>query len=255
MARRKKVEFDQGSIKLPGTLGVDNPTGRHNADLGQSVARLVKGNTYKDLSTIALIPTRGTIHAKVVQAWWNMMAPMNQKFLRFFISGHEVGVAYSQTIEGILQNPDLREWKYILTMEDDCIPPQDGLLKLYESMDKYDVVQGLYWTKGEGGQPMIYGDPKVMPKNFTPQVPVIDDVQECNGLGMGFNLFKLSLFRDGRIEKPWFRTVQEVVPGQGARAFTQDLWFFNNAAKWGYRFACDTRIKVGHYDANTDIVW
>jgi hypothetical protein len=254
MGKRKKIApFNPAEIKLPGTVDA-TLEGKHNLNLQESSARLIKGSTYKDLSTVVLIPTRGTIHAKVVQSWWNLMMPMNQKNIKFFIAGHEVGVAYTQTIESILQHPELRNWKYILTMEDDCIPPPDGLLKLYESMDKFDVVQGLYWTKGEGGQPMIYGDPQVVPKNFIPQVPRPETVQECNGLGMGFNLFKMKIFQDERIEKPWFRTVQEVTPS-GAQAWTQDLWFFNNCAKWGYRFACDTRVRVGHFDAQSDIVW
>ena len=68
------------------------------------------------------------------------MAPMNQKFIRTFVIGMEVGAAYTQAIEQILANPVLRNWKYILTLEEDNMPPPDGLLKLYESMDKFDVV-------------------------------------------------------------------------------------------------------------------
>jgi hypothetical protein len=128
-------------------------------------------------------------------------------------------------------------------------------LKLYESMDKFDVVQGLYWTKGEGGQPMIYGNPKAIPKGFQPQVPIPETVQECNGLGMGFNLFKMSIFKDKNLEKPWFKTHQSYQEGVGAKCYTQDLYFYERAAKLGYRFACDTRVKVGHYDSLGDIVW
>jgi hypothetical protein len=167
----------------------------------------------------------------------------------------EVGQAYNSMIEMILNNSDLSKWKYILTIEEDNAPPADGLLKLYESMDKYDVVQGLYWTKGEGGQPMIYGDPKVIPKSFIPQRPIADTVVECNGLGMGFNLFRLDIFKDTNLVKPWFKTIQEVIPGQGARAYTQDLYFFEQAAKQGYRYAVDCRVKVGHYDFANDIMW
>lgn len=108
---------------------------------------------------------------------------------------------------------------------------------------------------GEGGQPMIYGDPKAVPKSFIPQVPQLDTLQECNGLGMGFNLFKLNVFKDPRLPKPFFKTYQNYEPGVGARSYTQDLYFYENAGKLGYRFACDTRIKVGHLDYEADIVW
>jgi hypothetical protein len=229
--------------------------GIHNKDLDSSVNRLEKSKSYRDLSTIIICPTRGQIPARVVQSWMGLMRPMNQKVVGpIFISGMEVGAAYNAGIEMILANPDLSQYKYVLTIEEDNMPPADGLLKLYEDMEKYDVVQGLYWTKGEGGQPMIYGDPNVMPKNFIPQVPQLNTVQHCNGLGMGFNLFKLDIFKDPDIPKPWFKTVQEVVSG-GARAYTQDLYFYENASKCGYIFACDTRVKVGHYDYQNDIIW
>jgi hypothetical protein len=225
--------------------------GGHNQNLDQSRARLIQGGTYKDLSTICIVPTRGLIHYKVVQSWMSLMTAMNQKFFRIFISNMEVGEAYNAGIEMVLNNPELSKWKYILTMEEDNLPPPDGLLKLYESMHKYDVVGGLYWTKGEEySQPMIYGDPKVMPKNCAPQLPIPGTVQECNGLGMGFNLFKLSMFKDEKIPKPWFKTVQE----NGAQ-FTQDLYFYLNAAKEGYRFACDNRVLVGHMDVQNDKIY
>jgi len=247
---------------------VDNfQGGFHNQDLEKSRERLSNAKTYKDLSTICVIPTRGMIHFRVVQSWMGLMSAMNQKFIRIFISGMEVGAAYNAAIEMILANPELSKWKYILTMEEDNMPPPDGLLKLYEAIDTtsdglnglnggpFDAVQGLYWTKGEGGQPMIYGDPGAFPLNFIPQMPKPDCVQRCMGLGMGFDLFRLDIFKDPRLPKPFFKTVQEHIPNVGTRLMTQDLYFFENAGKLGYKFACDTKIKVGHYDADRDIVW
>jgi hypothetical protein len=174
---------------------------------------------------------------------------MNQQFVGpIFITNAEVGDAYNKAVEMILDNPQLAKFKYLLTVEHDNIPPSDGLLRLYEGMEKYDGVGGLYWTKGETGQPMIYGDPNVMPRNFIPQVPRPETLQHCNGTGMGFNLFKIAMFK--KMPRPWFRTVQEK-----DKAFSQDLWFFNNAAGYGYKFACDTRVKVGHLDFSTGTVW
>lgn len=230
-------------------------SGRHNQDLDSSIARIEKAKTYQDLSTICIIPTRGMIHAKVIQNWWTLFTPMNQKFIRMFAIGMEVGAAYCNMIEAILADPNLSKWKYILTLEEDNMPPPDGLLKLLENMDKYDAIGGLYWTKGELGQPMIYGNPHEIPLTFVPQLPIPETIQECNGLGMGFTLFKLDIFKDPRVPKPWFKTLQEYKPGVGARGYTQDLYFFENIYKLGYKVACDTRVKVGHYDKENDIVW
>jgi hypothetical protein len=234
---------------------VENLEGIHNSNLIESRDRLIQGSTYQDLSTVCIVPTRGSIPAKVVQSWMGLMSPMNQKFIRFFVIGMEVGEAYNNAIETLLANPELQNWKYILTLEEDNMPPPDGLLKLYECMKEYDVVGGLYWTKGEGGQPMIYGDPKTMPLNFIPQLPQTATVQHCNGLGMGFTLFKTAIFKDSRLQKPYFKTMQEYREGQGSKMMTQDLYFFEKLASLGYRVACNTHCKVGHYDLNQDIVW
>jgi hypothetical protein len=225
----------------------------HNNNLDGARDRLMRGNSYKDLSTVCVIATRGVVPWRVVSSWWSLITPMNQKFLRIGVENMEVGEAYNQAVETILNNPELSKWKYMLTIEEDNCPPPDGLLKLYESMDKFDVVGGLYWTKGECGQPMIYGDPNVMPQNYIPQLPRPETVQRANGLGMGFNLFKIDIFR--KVPKPWFKTLQEYKPGIGTEMATQDLYFYKKAALDGFKFACDTRVKVGHWDQNTQTMW
>lgn len=236
-------------------FSIPTNVGFHNQD-AHAIARLRKAGTYKDLSTVIICPTLGKIHCRIVAPWLGLIKPMNQKVLGpLFVQGLEVGAAYQTGFEAILQHPELSKWKYVLTLEDDNAPPPDGLMKLYESIDggvdgrKYDSVCGLYWTKGEAGQPMIYGDPKE-PINFRPQIPLPDTVQECHGTGMGFTLMRLSMFTSGKIEKPWFKTAQEPTG-----LYTQDLYFYEKARKAGFRIASDTRVKVGHFDEETQTFW
>jgi hypothetical protein len=224
-------------------------SGFNNSDLDKSIQRLHRGQSYKDLSTVWVTPTRGVIPAKVVSSYIGLMKPMNQAvFGPLFIENMEVGDAYNHAVELILGNPQLSKFKYLLTSEEDNCPPSDGLLKLYESMDKFDAVSGLYWTKGEAGMPMCYGAVDSMPKSFIPQLPPIDCVKEYNGLGMGFCLFKLSMFK--KLPKPWFKTLQTTTGSA-----TQDLFFFQNAGREGYRFCVDGRVKVGHWDQSTQTMW
>lgn len=220
--------------------------GRHNEDLEKSISRLKAGRGYEDLSTIWLIPTRGEVPSRVLPSWFSLQRPMNQPIVNVFYERQEVGEAYNEAIESFVRDKNLAKFKYVLTLEEDNMPPPDGLLKLYESIKDYDAVGGLYWTKGEGGQPMIYGSTQDSPITFVPQVPLKDTVQPCNGLGMGFTLFRMSMFKDQSIPRPLFRTA----PGS-----TQDLYFFQKAAKRGYRFACDTRVKVGHFDRGSGVIW
>ena len=228
--------------------------GFHNANLEASRARLVRGETYQNLSTVWVTPIPEDppmVPAKVVfQSWLNLMMPMNQLVFRLPMVGMEVGDAYNQAVDIILAHPQLSRARYMLTVEWDNLPPPDGLLKLYESIKGYGAISGLYFTKGELGQPMIYGDPKVMPRNFIPQLPIPDTIQPCNGIGMGFALFRLSMFKDKDLQKPWFKTLQST---NGSA--TQDLYFCQNAAKCGYKFAVDTRVKVGHLDVTSGFVW
>lgn len=229
---------------------VTNDIGWHNQHFDVTRERLLKGGSYKDLSTVWFVPTRdGTLHTRVVSAFVGLQRPMNQPCIGpIFLNNMEIGDAYNQAVEMILGNPELAKFKYMLTVEADNLPPSDGLIRLYEAIQTYDGVGGLYYTKGEMGQPMIYGSPSVMPRNFVPQVPQPDTIQHCNGLGMGFNLFRIEMFK--KMPKPWFKTVQE-----SGKCFSQDLWFYNNAASHGFKFACDTRVKVGHFDAANNMVW
>jgi hypothetical protein len=232
---------------------VGGDAGRHNEDPA-SVERVRRSRMYADLSTICVIPTRGTIPARVVESWWDLIRPLNQSFRRVFVSGMEVADAYNEAIETILGHPILSTWRYVLMLEEDNLPPPRGLLKLYESMEEFACVGGLYWSKCEDGFPMIFGAPGDQ-SDIAPQVPIPDAIQECNALGMGFTLLRLDVFRDERIERPWFRTLQAYSPEYGPLKETQDMHFFAKVRRAGYRVACDTRVRVGHLDTRTGIVW
>jgi hypothetical protein len=161
--------------------------------------------------------------------------------------GFEVGEAFSTAIQEILGNPELSQWEFLLTIEHDNLAPADGIVALIRQMEKHpelSCIGGLYWTKGEGGVPQIWGDPKDPILNFRAQPPDPNGgLVECCGTGMGFNLWRLKMFKDERLRKPWFRTVADNT-GVG----TQDLYFWSDARKYGYRCAIDCSVKVGHLD-------
>lgn len=229
--------------------------GRNNMNIESATSRIIEGATWKKQRVIVLIPSSKTISAKVALSHWNLMFPPNQGVYRMLCLGMEVGDAYNQAIQAVLGHPDLSTWEYILTLEHDNVPPPDGLLKLIEAMDhnpQLACIGGLYWTKGEGGVPQIWGDVNDPVLNFRPQPPRDNELVECCGTGMGFNLWRLDTFKDERLRQPWFKTLTGI-EGQGIG--TQDLYFWNDARKHGYRCAVDCRVKVGHYDSAQDIIW
>lgn len=227
--------------------------GAHNKDLEQTRARLIKGASWKKQRVVVILPSADMISAKVALSHWNLIFAPNNGVVRILAQGMEVGDAYSTTIEQILAHPDLSQWEYILTIESDNMPPSDGVIKLMERMEahpEFACIGGLYFTKGEGGVAQIWGDPTDPVLNFRPQLPRQGELIECNGTGMGFNLWRLSTFKDPKLRRPWFKTIAGK-EGTG----TQDLYFAADARKYGYRFAIDCDVRVGHHDHATDTTW
>lgn len=248
--------------------------GLHNFMDEATQSRIFTGSGYRDLSTVVVYATRGMIPTRSVQSWMGLMPPMNQPLFRLFIEQMEVADAYNQAVQIILTNEALSKMRFMLTVEEDNLPPPDAHLKLLETMhflpgqenvpneekkkSPYCAVGALYWTKGEGGQPMIYGNSKDPNSGYAPQLPEQNTLQECRGIAMGCTLWDMALFRDKRMqwaEGRWFQTIQNYTPGIGARSGTQDLEFCGRATSLGYRFAVDTRVLVGHLDPGTGIVW
>jgi hypothetical protein len=234
-----------------------------SAGLGFEVVEHLPGSTYKDSSTVVVIPTRGMVPDPVISKWLGLIAPMNQKRAILFASGHEVGHAYNAMIEMILKHPELSKWKYILTLEDDNLPPPDAHIRLLESIEwgNYDAVSGLYFTKGEHNQPMAYGDPAEFARtgalDFRPrdvrEALAAGQVMPVNGIACGCALWRMQLYRD--IPGPWYVTVNDLVPGKGVIGMTQDLEFCSKAVRAGKRFAVDMRVRIGHLDIGSGITY
>jgi len=222
--------------------------GAHNRDLAASSARIVRGGSWKHQRIVVILPAADMVSAKCMLSWWNLAFPPNNGVVKILALGQEVGDAYSNAIEQILAHPDLSKWEFILSVESDNIPPSDGVIRLVERMEQHPefaCIGGLYWTKGPAGVPQIWGDIKDVP-NSRPQPPDPDGgLVECWGLGMGFNLYRLAMFKDERLKRPWFRTLNGK-DGQGLA--TQDLVFWKDAHQHGYRCAVDCSVKVGHHD-------
>jgi hypothetical protein len=257
------VDSPPRSAEAPPMLDVDAASSRL-AGLGFERVQTLAGTTYRDCSTVIVAPTRGMIHHRVVAAWQNLIAPMNQKRAFLFVAGDEVGHAYNHFLQQVLAHPELSTWKYVLTLEDDNLPPPDAHIRLLEAIElgKFDAVGGLYFTKGDVNMPQCYGDPEEFRRTgvmeFRPR-NVVEALQrghivECNGVAMGCTLWRMDLFR--QLPPPWFVTVADWFPEQGgAMAMTQDLYFCKKAREAGKTFAVDMRVKVGHLDPASGIVF
>ena len=233
-------------------LTIQDFKGRHNSHPDQTVARLIKGGSWKKQRVIVILPAGDKMDTKVALSHWNLAFPPNNGVVRILAQGMEVGEAYSHAIDSVLSHPDLSQWEYLLTLEHDNLPPNDGVINLIAQMEAHpelSCIGGSYFTKGEGGVLQAWGDPHDPVINFRPQLPVPGQLVECCGTGMGFNLWRLKMFKDPRLRRPWFKTLA----GKDGCS-TQDLYFWGDARKFGYRCAVDCAIGVGHMDEN-GMVW
>lgn len=227
--------------------------GINNGSLRQTRNRLDKSKSWKRQRIVRIKPTGESISAKVADTHESLIYPPNNGVARVLAVGAEVGEAYSTAIEQVLAHPELSTWEYILTLEHDNMPPAGGVIRLLELMEanpRFACIGGLYYTKFDGGVAQIWGDPKDPILNFRPQLPDLNGgLVECCGTGMGFNLWRMSMFKDKKLRRPWFKTDTR----NGAT--TQDLYFWTDARKHGYRAAIACDVKVGHYDLKTDTVY
>jgi len=233
------------------SLIVQDFAGFHNGQFDEGRSRVLEGGTWKRQRIVMVMPAGGSIPSKVALALWNLSMPPNNPNMKILAIGMEVGEAYSNAIEGILAEPALTDWEYVLFVEHDNLPRPNSLLKLLARMDKHPelhAISGLYFQKGEGGWPQIWGDPKDPVPNFRPQPPVNGELVECCGIGMGFGLYRLSMFRDERLPRPLFQTHDYPMR-------SQDLFFWEHARPLGYRCAVDCDVRVGHMDPATGVIW
>lgn len=238
---------------------------------------------FHDRSTVIVCPTRGAIDSRVVYAWNALKHAMNQRRIGpLFARGYEVGHAYDELISGVLEHPQLKTWKYVLTLEDDNLPPPDAHLALLEAMERhpeFDAIAGLYHTKDAAQLPMAYGDPAhfketgrtvhfpIDRKFLDPRNP---EPVEVLGIPMGCTIWRMDLFRE--VAPTWFMTLSDKVLLNGKlvpfeqltddqtkdakKHMTQDLTFCEVAVKQhGKRFAVLPSLRVGHLDPATGVVY
>jgi hypothetical protein len=236
--------------------GADLDVGVRNGNLANERIRVIEGGGWQKQDVAWILPADKMVAMKCVAAWMHLKGAHNQHLIRLptdaavFMLGCEVGDAYSMAVDVVLKHPVMSEFPFILTLESDNIPPQDGLLKLLRHMNmhpEFAAISGLYWTKGKEGIPQIWGDPKDPEYNLRPQPPDPNGgLVECCALGMGFCLWRTEVFRDPRLRRPWFKTDE---------SGTQDAYFWDDARAHGYRCAVACDVPVGHYDVKTNIVW
>ena len=206
-------------------------------------------------SFLMAVPTFGTVSIEFMAHIMGVQPPVNAVRQLFCPKGEEIGVARNMIAEKALQMADSPSGlDYVLMMDDDVLPPPDGLLRLQTTMERnrLDIVSGLYYLKGDPPCPMMWR-PAHMGWMVEGDEWKFGEVVEVGGTGCGFTLFRPDVFR--RVEKPWFKTGDWDPDAGGFNVHTEDTWFYGRARAAGYRVFVDTNVRCGHIDAESGRVF
>jgi len=193
------------------------------------------GEEYKRLVTFS-VPTRGYVDPKFVSHMHGVMDQLPTGvswMIRLTDKDPETGkvmdVVSSRTllVEECLEND---RSKYIFFIDSDVFIPENALALLLQGGK--DMSTGIYWTKSDPPEPVIYKDLHLGPYFDFPKNALF----KIAAAGLGCCLIKTEVFR--KVPKPWFKYVKENI--------SEDFYFFAKAKKHGYDLWCDSRVKCMH---------
>jgi|TARA_B100000315_G_C14571897_1_gene586015 hypothetical protein len=126
--------------------------------------------------------------------------------------------------------------KYIMFVDSDVFLPPRGFAYLQQS--KKPMITGVYWTKSEPPEPVIYQDLHMGPYLDFPKRSLF----ELDAAGMGCCLIDTEVFR--KIPKPWFD--YKIEKDQELLKVGEDFFFFIKAKKYGYPLWCNSNVLCTH---------
>ena len=226
-------------------------------------------------------PTRGTVRMEWVMARYGQIIPTNWSFvdMRQFLSPYvpiEYQLADAQNLLAKKVVEDDYEW--IIYIEDDNLVPESLFLKFNEYINegKIPVVSGIYWTKSNPSEPVLYrgrgnsyyGDWKLGDKVWVDGIPfgcrlehagLLKAAWENSSEYMVGNQLTRRVF-----DQPSMVWYDEEKGGMVSKAGTTDLaWCtrikeekllekagFPELQKMDYPYLVDTTIFVRHIDSN-----
>lgn len=106
-------------------------------------------------------PSRGPVRMEWVQARYGQVIPTNWSMVQMiqYVSSYvpmRYSVADAQNL--IVNEAVTKGYEWLILIEDDTMPPADAFIRFNEYMRKGDipVVSGLYFTRSEPPEPMVY---------------------------------------------------------------------------------------------------
>lgn len=173
---------------------------------------------------LVFTPTRGTVRMEWVAARYGQIIPTNwsmitlQLFLDSFIPiQYSVADAQNLACKEVVE----KNYEWMLMIEDDTMPPPDAFIRFNKYMQKGDipVVSGLYFTKSEPAEPLVYRGRG----NSTYTNWKIGDTVWCDGVPTGMLLIHGDIIR-----AMWNESEEYTTHGLKTRRVFHtpaDMWF------------------------------
>lgn len=157
-------------------------------------------------------------------------------------------------------------YEYVFFVDDDVILPPQSLRELIDKLSKiraYEeateggpktvAIGGIYCTKEELSTPVAYKKLGSGPSwNW-----IRGQIFDVEGIGTGCLLIHTSIF--AKLEKPWFKTVDEDHPDTDGSmvhtCITDDLYFCRKVKVAGYKIVAHGGIICGHYDYRSNKIY
>lgn len=170
-----------------------------------------------------------------------------------FVKEKRVDVAKNELCQAALDN----NCDWIFLLDDDVLPPPNTIMKminLWRNREDCQIINGVYWSKSEPPLPLIFRDH--MRGSYLDWH--VGDLIEADAAGAGCTFIDTDVLR--KMEKPWFSVNYtyrpkdaDPKPDKPDFSTTEDLYFYHNARKLGYKVWVDTSIQCIHQDKRTGV--
>jgi len=178
----------------------------------QDLPGLVRGRRGEwNKRVLIFSPTRGMVRMEWVQARYGQIVPTNWSHVEIknFLSPYlpieyQLGDAQNLMARTVVEG----DYEWVLYIEDDNIIPPNGFWKMNNYINQNDtpVVSGLYFTKSNPPEPLIYrGRGNSYYKDWK-----VGEKVWCDGIPFGFRLEHASLIKAAWAESPEYMVGAEL---------------------------------------------
>jgi hypothetical protein len=182
------------------------------------------------------IPTRGMVSIDWALTLASLKAPDGVQITRMQVQGAPIDHMRNTLVEAALRDG----YDYLFFNDDDTCVPERGLIQLM-SRD-LDVVSGLYYTRHEPVQPLMYRETDKGRWRITDYS--IGQLLDVDYVGAGCLLIKREVLE--KVGYPQFKWTAHDTSLTNRDRFSEDMYFCRKAREAGFKVHMDTSVRCVH---------